>query len=216
MEKIKITKYEQNCITIEIGDTEYYVIDTGSETSMDKLLSIKKATGTFVSHSHPDHFNINNLKTLNCPIYGSKEVFEELKKENIDSKELIIDNKVILGSLQIRPFILDHGIISAPIVNLGFHINTKEKSILYLGDIANSSTLPTDSKYDLIFIPVGGSKVFDIHKALDFIKYMNYKGIVIPMHYHGRADRSSGNNFKNIASPFCKPIVLDVGESIII
>ena len=215
MGKIRITKYEQNCITIEIGDTEYYVFDTGSETSMDKLLSFKKATGTFVSHSHPDHFNIGNLKILNCPIYGSKEVFEELKKVNIDAKELFADTQVILGSLQVTPFILDHGVISTPIVNFGFLIQTKGKSILFLGDIANPSAIPT-SEYDLVFIPVGGSKVFDVTRALEFIKYINYKGTVIPMHYHGRADRSSGNNFKKIAKTICKPLVLDVGESITI
>jgi len=215
MEQIKITKFEQNCFTVEIGDTEYYVFDPGSETSMDKLLSSKEATATFVAHSHPDHFNISNLKTLNCPIYGSKEVVIGLRAENIDATELLANKQVLLNSLLVTPFIVDHGVISAPIVNFGFHIQAKAKSVLFLGDIAIPSNIP-NSKFDLVLIPVGGSKVFDFNQALDFIKSIKYKGVVVPMHYHGRADRASGNNFKEISREYCSPSVLDVGESITI
>ncbi len=213
MEQLKITKYEQNCITLEIDDKEYYVFDAGSETSIDKLLASKKASATFVSHSHPDHFNIDNLKTLNCPIYGSKEVVEGLRMEKISSFELLPNKRVSVGQISVTTFLVDHGAISAPIVNFGFYIEVKGKSILYLGDIAIPSPIP-NSNPDVVFIPVGGSKVLDVNQAFDFIKSISFKGMVIPMHFHGRADREAGKNFKATASNYCNVKVLDVFETI--
>jgi len=215
MKQIKITKYEQNCIAIEIGDTEYYVLDPGSEVSIDKLPSSKEVTAAFVSHSHPDHYNVENLKALNCPIFGAKEVADGLSLEGVNATELLNSKQINIGLLKLTPFDVDHGPISTPIVNFGFNIKINDKSILYLGDIAIPSMIPT-SKFDFMFIPVGGSKVFDASQALDFIKSIHYRGTVIPMHYHGRADRQSGANFKELASTYCNVIVLDVTESIII
>jgi L-ascorbate metabolism protein UlaG (beta-lactamase superfamily) len=212
VDQLKITKYEQNCITIEVG-AETYVLDAGSETSMDKLLSSERPSATFVSHSHPDHFNVDNLKSLSCPIFGSKEVVESLKAKDISATELLPDVTTSIGKINVIPFTVDHGDISVPIVNLGFHVESHEKSILFLGDIAIPSPI-FHSKYDVVLIPVGGGKVFDVDQALEFIKSLQFKGTVIPMHFHGKADREDALRFEKAAIPYCNPAILNVGDSI--
>jgi hypothetical protein len=108
---------------------------------------------------------------------------------------------------------VDNGEISSPIVNLGFQIEVGEKFLLFLGDIKNYSPLPP-KEYSIIFVPVGGSKVFNADQALEFINRINHKALVVPIHYHGRADRSSGLKFKELANPYCEVKVLEVNESL--
>jgi len=213
MDTISLTKFEQDCFSIKIGDGRYFIFDPGSESTVNQFLGENKPEAIFISHAHPDHFSIEKIKLLDCPVYGPLEIYNALQTEVKILKKIDPGDHLVFGSLSIDVFLVDHGIISAPLVNLGFHIKIEGKSILFLGDIALPSPIPID-KYDIILIPVGGSKVFDPEKAYDFIKSINYKGIVIPMHFHGRADRTSGMKFHNIASSYCEVKVLDVSESI--
>lgn len=212
MNTLVFTKYEQDCFSIRISETESYVFDVGSEASVDKILTTQKPKAAFISHSHPDHFNVEKLKLLKCPIYGPIEVISVLQQEGLQVTEIFHNTSIKFDSLEVLPFNVDHGAISAPIVNLGFLIKTIGRNILFLGDIANPSPIP-EEKFDLMLIPVGGSKVFDVNKAFDFIKSIGYSGNVIPIHYHGRADRNSCLQFKAIASSHCNVIILDVNES---
>ena len=211
MTQIKITKYEQICVTVELEDA-FFVFDPGSEASMDLIRTHRSATAAFVSHAHPDHFNSGNLRLLGCPVYGTKEVVDALDGD-IDVKLLEHNSPVSIKQLSVNPFSVNHGPISAPIDNLGFHITALGVSILFLGDIKVASPIPK-ANYDVIFVPVGGSKVFDLEEAFAFIQDSALDGVVIPSHYHGRADRESGDLFVRRAGAAFETRELAVGESL--
>lgn len=213
MEQIKLTKYEQICVTVESGDG-YFVFDPGSEASIDSILEKGNVTAAFVSHSHPDHFNVENLRRLGCTIYGTKEVVEGLASEGVSATLVQAHSDIKLGSLSIQCFWVDHGPVSAPIHNLAFHVIVSGVSMLFLGDIKFPSPLP-QADFEVVFIPVGGSKVFDIDEAIQFAISSNFTGVVVPAHYHGRADRAAGQNFKDRSPDTLQVMVLDVGEQLI-
>ncbi len=211
--KITLTKYEQICVTLSTPEG-YYVFDPGSEASIDAILASGKPKAAFVSHSHPDHYNAENLRRLDCPIYGTQEVVDDLSGNGITANRLSPTHNVHLDGLVVTPFPVDHGPISAPIENVAFHIHSGTCSILFLGDIKFASTLP-ESEFDAVLIPVGGSKVFDIDEAVAFARSSSFRGLVIPAHYHGRADRGAGQLFATRGAGL-NIKVLDVGESVVL
>src|SRR5688572_16641192 len=81
--------------------------------------------------------------------------------------------------------------------HLALEFNADGKSLLYLGDIAVATELPSN-KWDAVLVPVGGSKVFTPEAALEFISQLDYQGLVVPVHYHGRADRTAGSKFRDL------------------
>lgn len=211
--EIKLTKYEQICVTVAVGDG-YYVFDPGSEASIDSILASGKPNAAFVSHSHPDHYNAENLRKLGCPVYGTQEVVDDMLSSGINVTHLAPMNSVDFGELSVTPFSVDHGPISAPIENLAFHVKSESCSVLFLGDIKFASDLP-EAVFDAVLIPVGGSKVFDVDEAIAFARSSNFRGLVIPAHYHGRADRGAGELFATRGTGL-DVRVLDVGESVVL
>ena len=85
--------------------------------------------------------------------------------------------------------------------------------IFFACDMAVPAT-PLISPVDLLMIPVGGGKVFDALQAARYVREINHQGLVIPVHYHGKADPASPQHFKTLMNGFAEIHILNVGESV--
>ena len=211
--KIRITKRFQSAFILEVGH-DVYAFDFGSETPTEMTTATIPVTAAFVSHVHADHFHVANLRRLAAPIYGPPDVAAALAPEALEVTIVRPGDTISFPNLRVHAFWVDHGPdISAPIDNLGFHIEADGRSVLFLGDIAVPMPIP-QGEFTAVLVPVGGGKVFSAQQAADFVKRMNHTGITIPVHYHGRADRRTAEAFQALASAFCDVRVCQVGESV--
>lgn len=216
MNQITLTKYVQSAFLVTLKGVHKYAFDFGSEVDEATITAVGDVTAVFISHQHPDHLHIPHLKRLGGTIFGPKDVVSKLGSEGVGATSMRIGEPLEIGPLKVTALNSDHGPnISAPIDNLAFLIKGEGKTILYLGDMSVPTEIPGEH-LDLILIPVGGSKVFTPEQALDFIRKLDYHGKVVPVHYHGRADREAGSKFKMIADKSCDVIVCEVGQSVIV
>lgn len=210
---MRITKYHQSAFTIQTRNGNVYAVDFGSEVPAEMVASIGKPAATIISHKHPDHFHVEHIRQFGAQVYGPRDVISELRSLDIAQRTIMPGDTAQLADLQIRAYESDHGPnLSAPIDNLALAFMADGKKVLYLGDMAVASSIPSET-WDLILVPVGGSKVFTPEGAAEFLRSLKHTGIAVPVHYHGRADRTSGQQFSEIAGAY-RPRELNVGESL--
>lgn len=81
---MKITKYPQSCVMVEINNKKI-LIDAGGLKYQEKFLEAwRKADMILITHKHTDHIKANTLKELNVPIYSTQEVQNEFPELNIN------------------------------------------------------------------------------------------------------------------------------------
>ena len=148
---MKVTKYEHACLVVEEGGQQL-VIDPGVLAKLPKLENVSVIV---VTHVHPDHLHVPNLKTLvegnpEVIIFGSDEVIAELGE--LDVQKTIVENDTVTaGSFRLEFFGHDHAIIyqQVPCQNRGVFVN---ETLYYPGD---SFTLPGKPVQDLAFPAAG-------------------------------------------------------------
>ena len=211
---MRLTKYVQSAFTIEDSEGGMHVFDFGSEMSPDVVRRFAGATSVFVSHKHPDHLHPDHVRALASATFAPSDVVVDLEKSDVQASKIMPGDTVARGHIRVTAVHSDHGPnISAPIDNVGFLITSGVARLLFLGDMAVHTPIPP-GPYDAMLVPVGGSKVFTPEDAARFIERIEYKGIVIPIHYHGRADRTAGAKFKALADRQADIRVLEVGDYI--
>lgn len=211
---MRLTKYFQSAFSVQDGEGGIHLFDFGSEMPADIVRKLAGATSVFVSHKHPDHLHLDHVRELASTTFAPADVVLDLEKGDVPASTMMPGDTVARGGIRVTAVRSDHGPnISAPIDNLGFLIASGPVRILFLGDMAVHTPVPS-GPYDAILVPVGGSKVFTPEEAARFIESLEYKGVVIPIHYHGRADRAAGGKFKALADRQADVRVLDVGDYI--
>lgn len=208
---MRISKFEQSALLIKTINTQV-AIDFGGLTPKLPIIA-GPVDGAFVSHVHGDHFNIDHLRALGAPIWAAKEAAQRLEEAGISAELLTPEKTVCIGDLKITPVEVDHGSISVPISNLGFIIQSKFTAIFFAGDMAIPLAFPL-AKVDVLIIPVGGGKVFNVEEAANYIAANNYHGRIVPVHFHGQADPSSALRLKELIGSKTQVVVLEVGEGL--
>ncbi|TWR25782.1 MBL fold metallo-hydrolase [Mucilaginibacter pallidiroseus] len=86
---MKISKYIHSCLVFEL-DGFKLLVDPGNFTFAEGLVKpeiFKDVNAIFISHIHPDHLDMPNLKEIvklsNAPVYTNSQVGEALTKEDI-------------------------------------------------------------------------------------------------------------------------------------
>jgi len=86
---MKISKYLHSCLVFEL-DGYKLLFDPGNFTFAEGLVNPKalaNVQGMVITHIHPDHFYLENIKKIleinDIPIYTTEEVGKVLKKEHI-------------------------------------------------------------------------------------------------------------------------------------
>ncbi|MEK7091707.1 MAG: MBL fold metallo-hydrolase, partial [Patescibacteria group bacterium] len=108
---MKLTKLEQSGFIIETNSGYKLAIDIGSYTPLEKLAGIS-VDAILVSHIHPDHFSLNQIKAL-APkrLYLNRECIEALGEETLDSEiiDVKVGDKIEINGIKVTFFDVDHG-----------------------------------------------------------------------------------------------------------
>lgn len=205
------TRFEQSGFLLETPSGARIAFDIGMATSQDVAKTIHPDL-VVVSHVHGDHFNIDNVLAMNAPIVAPSDVVEKLSGENI--RAFLIEAGATFGfaDISITGFTVDHGPISAPIVNLGYVISCKNQTIFFAGDMKVPNA-PAVS-FDTIFVPVGGNKVFSSTEAADFLSSIHFSGKAIPIHTEMAAEEGAASNFESEVPEDITVLNLSVGTSV--
>lgn len=175
-----ITKLDNAGIVVSTTSTAI-AIDIGKDVPRVDVDALS-VDAVVVSHIHPDHFDRTNLEILARPVHGPREVVQALTGSTLSVKEIEPGGRVRIGDIDVVARVVDHGPISAPIVNLGFEISTAEHRIWFAGDIARDTEPLPDQPVDMILVPVGGGKVFEPAAAAAYAQ--RFEGAtIVPIHY---------------------------------
>jgi len=124
---MKVTKYPQSCLKIEVDDVAI-LIDPGSITlAKYQLTDFGKINAVLYTHQHFDHFEpaiLNELISQNIKIYANQDVADQVKSTNIEVVQSGVSFQV--GSANITPYDLPHCLMqdgSAGPPNTGYIIN---------------------------------------------------------------------------------------------
>lgn len=205
----KLTRLQQSGFVLDTG-SERIAFDIPTECPPDTVAKIKPVVAVVATHKHPDHFCPAHLTTLGAPIFAPSDALADIEDLDLPKHPIFEGQTFVIGKTKITTFRCDHGPgLSAPIENLSLLIELASRRIYVVGDMAVASPSP-EGTFDVVVVPVGGSKVFTPEQALEFLLKIKHTGLVIPVHYHGRSDRESGKKFASLAENFVKPLVLDV------
>ncbi len=149
---MKITKFPQSCILIETKGIKI-LIDPGKVKYMDSFLDYwKTADAILVTHRHGDHFNIDAMKQLSCPIYSTSEVQSfapDLKINIIKEKDIFNIGKIKIEVVKaIHGFMLPAGEIKE---NVGYIIDDG-KIRLYVS--SDTIRFKNECKADVMFADI--------------------------------------------------------------
>lgn len=193
-----INLFKHNSIKIT-GDFNIYIdpFEIDNET--------KDADIIFITHSHYDHFSINDIlkiKNKNTIIVSTKDTYQELIKY-FDSNKIIIaspnNSYEVLGIkfYTVRAYNVNKSF--HPIDNdwVGYIINIDNTKYYIMGDTdINDDVLKV--KCDVLFIPIGGTYTMNYKEAASYTNTINPK-IVIPTHYGLIVgDSKLGQEFKSL------------------
>lgn len=213
---MKITKYPQSCVMIEINNKKI-LIDAGGLKYQEKFFEDwKKSDIILITHKHTDHIKADTLKELNIPIYSTQEVQDEFPELNIN---IVKENDIItFDDLKIEVVKAVHG----------YNPNLKDgkevfENVGYIIDDGNHrfySTSDTicfknDYKADIVALPVTAHGLtMSSYEAALFAKELKAK-LVLPVHMDNDMYPTDLNYLKENFEKFdIKYKVLDIEETI--
>ena len=145
--------------------------------------SEKKADVILISHSHPDHCNlevIEKMKKENTIILANEET-----AKNIPGVEIIKigEQKEIDGIKAEEVYAYNLNIPNHQKgKDLGFVVEMEGKRIYHTGDTDFIPEMKEIKNIDLALLPVGGTYTMDVSQAIEAVKTIQPE-VVIPMHY---------------------------------
>ena len=165
----------------------------------------------FVTHSHYDHFSIDDIikiKKDSTKIVSTKDTYKELIKYFKEDDILMVEpngNYDILG--------INFNTVRAYNVNKDFHpisndwvgyiLTLNDKKHYIMGDTDINDDI-LNIKCDILFIPIGGTYTMDYKEAADYTNKIS-PNVVIPTHYGLIVgDKSLGAKFNNLVNPNIK------------
>ena len=210
---MKITKYAQSCIVIELKDKRI-LIDPGNYVfEKMKPEDFKHINILLITHRHADHCFIDALKIIsknsNPTILTNKETNGLLKENGINSEILEVDETKQIDGISIKAIKGKHGIPPDKIIpeDIGFLINDK---IYHPGDTVNFDDKPYA---EIVFVPIAGPEL-SIETAVQFVEDIKCK-IAIPIHYDSPRFPADPKDFLNkMKNSVIKVQILNNGESI--
>lgn len=190
---MKITKLEQSGFIFETNSGFRLALDIGSRTPVEKLEGVK-VDAMIISHLHPDHLSLNQIKKLSPPkLYISAECIETLGEEKLSSTiiQTKTDTEIKIGDINVQIFRVDHGPnVTPPKENFGFLLTVDGQKVYFAGDMFYPSGLDVSGlEVDYALLPVGTFYTFGPQEAFDFAKTFKKIGKVISMHDRGVSEK---------------------------
>ncbi len=206
---MKITKYAQSCLLIEINNKNI-LMDPGNY-GLD-LNNLKDVDIILITHKHEDHCYIEAIKTIikSCKplILTNKEVNELLKENGISSEILDVGKSKQIDGISIKAIKGKHGLPPNKIIpeDIGFLIND---DIYHPGDTVNFEGKPSAN---IVLVPIAGPEL-NVETAVQFVSDIKCK-IAIPIHYDSPRFPADPKDFLNkMKNSNVEVKILNFGES---
>jgi L-ascorbate metabolism protein UlaG (beta-lactamase superfamily) len=211
----QIYKFEHSAIIIQ-HDGARLAVDPGSLTSEESRAKLRGLDAVLITHVHGDHFDSTVLRGLRAPVYGPPDVAALAKKAGLEAKALNIGMPVNVAGAEIMPVGANHGpAVTKPIANYGYVVKVNGKRIYVTGDVAGQQSDVPRGPFDVVTVPIeGGGFVFEPVEAAQFLNAMGHEGFAIALHADDAV--AAQNAFVEAAAKFCKPVVIGVGEELIV
>lgn len=213
---MKITKYPQSCVMIEVNNKKI-LIDAGGLKYQEKFFKDwKKSDIILITHKHTDHIKADTLKELNIPIYSTQEVQVEFPELNIN---IVKENDTItFDDLKIEVVKAVHGYNpnlkdgKEVFENVGYIINDGKHRFYSTSD---TICFKNDYKADIVALPVTAHGLtMSSYEAALFARELEAE-LVIPVHMDNDMYPTDLNYLKENFEKFnIKYKVLDIEETI--
>lgn len=166
---MRITKFGHACVRIESGSTTV-VVDPGGWTERE---AVEGATAVLVTHQHPDHLDMDNLRAAGVPVYTIAAVATQIGEQAPDVADHVTvvspGDELDLG-LPVHVVGEKHAVIHPELQhfdNSGYLLEVEGRRIFHPGDAL--SERPED--VDLLCLPVHApwnkiSEVIDYGRAV--------------------------------------------------
>lgn len=82
---MRITKFGHACVRVEIGDATV-VLDPGGWSERE---AVDGATAVLITHEHPDHLDVENLRATDAPIWTIDAVARQILSQAPDVAERV-------------------------------------------------------------------------------------------------------------------------------
>ncbi len=175
---MKITKFAHSCLLVEEGSAKI-ILDPGNFST--KQNEVKNVDAVLITHSHPDHFDLQSIKAIlsgnpNAKIFTTTEVGAALDKEKIAYSLLGHGQSTIVKGVKIEGFGEKHALIYQTIpvaANTGYMIGGR---LFHPGD---ALTVPS-SKVEILALPLTAPWM-KISECIDYAKSIKPKNC-FPIH----------------------------------
>jgi L-ascorbate metabolism protein UlaG (beta-lactamase superfamily) len=184
---MKLIRFEQAGFIIEADNGFRLALDIGSYTPIEKLEGVT-ADAMFISHIHPDHFSLEQIKKLSPKkLYINHECNETIGEEKFASEvvEIKSGDNINFGDISVLVFDVDHGpnVRATLKENHGFLITVDNQKIYFPGDMFYPSGIDvTNLEVDYALLPIGTFYTFGPEEAFAFAKTFKKIGKLISMH----------------------------------
>ena len=149
---MRLTKFTHACVRIEAGEATV-VVDPGSFSEAD---SVDGATAVLVTHEHPDHLSLENLRGTDAPIFTIEAVAQRIAESDggvAERVSTVVPGQELGVGLPVRAVGEWHAVIHEEIPrirNCGYLIDVGGSSVYHPGD---ALTVP-EQDVDLLLAPV--------------------------------------------------------------
>jgi L-ascorbate metabolism protein UlaG (beta-lactamase superfamily) len=166
---MRITKFGHACVRIESGSTTF-VLDPGGWTDRE---AVDGASVVLVTHEHPDHLDVENLRAADAPVYTIGAVARQIGEQAPDLAErvtVVAPGDTLDVGVPVTVVGHKHAVIHPELQhfdNSGYLVEVEGRRIFHPGDAL--SERPDD--LDLLCLPVHApwnkiSEVIDYARAV--------------------------------------------------
>jgi L-ascorbate metabolism protein UlaG (beta-lactamase superfamily) len=149
---MRVTKFGHACVRIEY-DGQVLVLDPGSWTEPE---AVDGATAVLVTHEHPDHLSVENLRRADAPVFTITAVAEQIAAEDSGVAErvtVVAPGEQLDAGLPVTTVGELHAVIHEDLprfANSGFVVDVGGTRIFHPGD---AFTEP-GQEIDVLLVPV--------------------------------------------------------------
>lgn len=149
---MRITKFGHACVRIETGDATV-VLDPGG---WSERVAVDGATAVLITHEHPDHLDVENLRATDAPVWTIAAVAEQIRAQAPDVAERV----TVVGpgdglDIGVHAYVVGekHAVIHPELKhfdNSGYLLEVEGRRIFHPGDALSERP----EKVDLLLLPV--------------------------------------------------------------
>lgn len=166
---MRITKFGHACVRIE-HDGRAVVVDPGAFTERE---AVDGATAVLITHEHPDHLDVENLRATDAPIFTIEAVRARIAEADGDVAErvtVVSPGQQLDVGLPVTAIGELHAVIHEDLPrvhNSGYVVDAGGTRVYHPGD----SFTPPGGPVDVLFLPIHApwskiSEVIDFGRAV--------------------------------------------------